>query len=60
MTLGLCPIPAGWLNQVKIVLAAGEVNIRVAGVLLFGALVMGLDVGYLRPLVLGEAHDGVL
>ena len=43
-----------------VVFAAGEVNVGVAGVLLFGALVMGLDVGYLWPLVLGKAHDGVL
>ena len=34
--------------------------IWVTGVLLFSALVMGLDVGDLRSLVLGEAHDGVL
>src|SRR5699024_11448032 len=58
--LGLCPIPAGWLDQVEVVLAAGAVNIRVAGVLFFSTLVVGFDVGYLRPLVLGEAHDGIL
>src|SRR5699024_8040690 len=60
LTLSLCPIPAGWLDQVEVVLAAGAVNIRVAGVLFFSTLVVGFDVGYLRPLVLGEAHDGVL
>ena len=60
LILGLRPIPAGWLDQVEVVLATGAVNIRVAGVLFFGALIMGLDVGYFRPLVLGKAHDGVL
>ena len=60
LILGLCPIPAGWLDQVEVVLAAGAVNIRVAGVLFFSTLVVGFDVGYLRPLVLGEAHDGIL
>ena len=60
LTLGLRSILAGWLDEVKVVLAAGEVNIRVAGVHFFGALIVGLDVGYLRPLVLGEAHDGIL
>ena len=60
LPLSLGPVPLGRLNQVEVVLAAGEVNIGVAGVFFFSALVMGLDVGDLRPLVLGEAHDGVL
>ena len=60
LALCLSPVTLGWFNQVKVVLAAGEVNIGVAGVFFFSALVMGFDVGDLRPLVLGEAHDGVL
>ena len=48
------------LNQVAVVFAAGAVNIRVAGVLFFSTLVVGLDVRYLRPFVLGEAYDGIL
>ena len=60
LTLSLCPVTLGRLDQVEVVLAAGAVNIRVAGILFFGALIVGLNVGYLRPLVLGEAHDGVL
>ena len=60
LPLGLGPVMLGRLNQVEVVLAAGKVNIRVAGVLFFSAFVMGLDVGNLRPLVLGKTHDGVL
>ena len=60
LSLGLGPVALGRLDQVEVLLAAGEVNIGVAGVLFFSALVMGLDVGDLRPLVLGKAHDGVL
>ena len=60
LTLGLCPIPAGWLDEVKIVLAAGKVDVGVAGVFFFPALVMGLDVRDLGAFVLGEAHDGVV
>ena len=60
LLFGLSPVTLRRFDQVKVILAAGKVNIRVTGVLLFSALVMGLDVGDLRPLVLGEAHDGVL
>ena len=60
LPLGLGPVPLGRLDQVEVVLAAGKVNIGITGVLFFSALVMGLDVGDLRPLVFGEAHDGVL
>ena len=60
LPLGLSPVTLGRLDQVEVVLATGAVNIGVAGVLFFSALIMSLDVGYLRPLVLGEAHDGVL
>src|SRR5699024_10906942 len=44
LPLGLCPVALGWFDQVKVMLAAGKVNIGVTGVLLFSALVMGLDV----------------
>ena len=60
LAFGLRPVTLGRLDQVEVMLAAGEVNIRVAGVLFFSAFVMGLDVGNLRPLVLGKTHDGVL
>ena len=60
LPLGLSPVTLGRLDQVEVVLAAGAVNIRVAGILFFGALIVGLNARYLRPLVLGEAHDGVL
>ena len=60
LALSLSPVMLGWFDQVEVMLAAGEVNIRVTGVLFFSAFVMGLDVGDLWPLVLGEAHDSVL
>ena len=60
LPLGFGPVPLGRVDQVKVMLAAGKVNIGVAGVLFFSAFVMGFDVGDLRPLVLGEAHDDVL
>ena len=60
LELSLSPVPLGRLNQVEVLLAAGEVNIGITGVSFFSAFVMGFDVGDLRPLVLGEAHDGVL
>ena len=60
LALSLSPVTLGRLDQVEVVLAAGKVDVGVAGVFFFSAFVMGLDVGDLRPLVLGEAHDGVL
>ena len=60
LPLGLGSVSARWLNQVEIVFAAGEVNIRVAGVVFFPALVMGLDIRDLGAFALGEAHDGVV
>ena len=56
----LGPVTLGRLNEVEVLLAAGEVNVGVAGVFLFPALVVGLDVGDLWPLVFGKAHNGVL
>lgn len=41
-------------------LAAGEVNVGVTGIVFFPALVMGLDIRDLGAFVLGEAHDGVV
>src|SRR5699024_6584694 len=60
LPLGFGPVTLGRLDQVEVVLAARNVNIVITGVLLFSALVVGFDVGDLRPLVLGEAHDGIL
>jgi hypothetical protein len=47
-------------DQVKVALAAAGVYVGIAGVLLLGALVVGLDAADLRPLVLGEAQDRIL
>ena len=44
----------------EVVFAAGAVNVGVAGVVFFPALVMGFDVRDLGAFVLGEAHDGVV
>ena len=55
-----CAVSAWRFNEVEVVLAAGEVNIRIAGVAFFPALVMGLDIRDLGAFVLGEAHDGVV
>ena len=47
-------------HQMKIQMTAGRVHVGIAGVFLLGALVVGLDVPDLRPLVLGKAENGVL
>ena len=47
-------------HQMKIQVAAGRVHIRIAGVFLLGALVVGFDVPDLWPLVLGKSENGVL
>ena len=44
----------------EIEVAAGCVNVGIAGVFLFGALVVGFDVTDLRLLVLGNAKNGLL
>ena len=44
--------------EVKV--AAGGVNIGIAGVFLLGALVVGLNVTDFRSLVLGKAKNGIL
>ena len=60
LILGLCPIPAGWARSGGSCTCCGSGQYQGAGVLFFSTLVVGFDVGYLRPLVLGEAHDGIL
>ena len=60
LSLGLGAVPAGRFDEMEVVFAAGEVNIWVAGVVLFPAFVMGLDIRDLGAFVLGEAHDGVV
>ena len=47
-------------HQMEIEVAARRVHVGVAGVLLLGTLVVGLDVADFRPLVLGKAENGVL
>lgn len=44
----------------EIVLAPADIHIGVAGVFLFGALVVGFNVPNLRPLVLGKSENGIL
>ena len=47
-------------HQMKVQMTAGHIHVWIAGVLLLGTLVVGLDVSDLRPLVLGKAENGVL
>ena len=49
------PVPALRLHQMEVVAAPARVDIWVAGVLLFGALVVGFDGANGRPLVLFES-----
>ena len=59
-TVGFFPVPALRLHQMKVVEAPARVDIRVAGVLLLGALVVGFDGADGRPLVLFEPQDSIL
>ena len=52
--VGFFPVPALRLHQMEVVAAPAHINIRVAGVLLLGALVVGFDGADGRPLVLFE------
>ena len=54
------PVPALRLHQMEVVAAPVRVDIRVAGVLLLGALVVGFDGADGRPLVLFEPQDSRL
>ena len=49
-----------WRNQVKIQVTAALVDVWIAGVILFCALIVRLNIGNLRPFVLGKAKDGKL
>ena len=53
--VGFFPVPALRLYQMEVVAAPARVDIRVAGVLLLSALVVGLDGTDGRPLVLFES-----
>ena len=53
--VGFFPVPALRLHQMEVVAAPARVDIRVAGVLLLGALVVGFDGADGRPLVLFES-----
>ena len=53
--VGFFPVPALRLHQMEVVAAPAHINIRVAGVLLLGALVVGFDGADGRPLVLFES-----
>ena len=53
--VGFFPVPALRLHQMEVVAAPVRVDIRVAGVLLLGALVVGFDGADGRPLVLFES-----
>ena len=52
--VGFFPVSALRLHQMEVVVAPAYINIRVAGVLLLGALVVGFDGADGRPLVLFE------
>ena len=56
----LCPVLAFRRNQVKIQVTAGCVHIGITGVFFLGALVVRLNIGNLRPFVLGKAENGKL
>ena len=58
--LGHLAVAVSRLNDMKIVLAAAQVNIRIAVVSLFCALVVGFDSANLRPLVFFESQNGIL
>ena len=60
--LPLCfgPVFPFGLNKMEVEVAPAGVHIGITGVLLLGTLIVGLDVADLRPLVLGEAENGVL
>ena len=47
-------------DQVEILFTAAGINIGIAGIGLFGALVVSLDPADLWPFIFGKAHDGVL
>ena len=52
--IGFFPVSALRLHQMEVVAAPAHINIRVAGVLLLGALVVGFDGADGRPLILFE------
>ena len=53
--VGFFPVFALWLHQMEVVAAPARVDVRVAGVLLLGALVVGLQRPGWACLVFGEA-----
>ena len=60
LMLGFGPVLPFRLNKMIVEAALAGVHIGITGVLLLGALVVGLNVTDLRPLVLGETEDGIL
>ncbi len=54
LAVGFCPVLALRLHQMEVVAAPARINIRVAGVLLLGALVVGFDGADGGPLILFE------
>ena len=58
--VSLFPVPALRLHQMEVVAAPARVDIRVAGVLLLGALVMGFDGADDWTLVLFESKNSRL
>ena len=53
--VGFFPVPALRLHQMEVVAAPARVDIRVAGVLLLGALVVGFDGADCWPFILFES-----
>ena len=58
--LGHLAVAVSRLDDVKIVFAAAQIHVEIAGIFLLHALIVGLDVADLRPLVFGKAQNGVL
>ena len=53
--VGFFPVLALWLHQMEVVAAPARVDIRVTGVLLLGALVVGFNGADCWPLILFES-----
>ena len=58
--LGHLAVAVSRLDDVKIVFTAAQIHVGIAGIFLLHALIVGLDVADLRPLVFGKAQNGVL
>ena len=60
LSLCLCPVFLFRRNQVKIQVAAALVDVWIAGVILFGSLIVCFNIGNFRSFVLGKSENGKL